>query len=144
MTHFVLHLRRERHLALERRRTWDLLALGDRSHDLRVGMHLDELQDAVAVVVGHPILGFDLAAGFDVFLELRQLLLVGHAANPLIKRSANLSPISVGPSSPPGLNHAYVQLPALSTRRAANLTLASSRNSPAAMPSSMMLRTMLS
>jgi hypothetical protein len=58
----VLHLRRQRELALQRRRAQDPLALGQDAHQLRVAVHLDELDQLRAVVVGHPVLGLDLAS----------------------------------------------------------------------------------
>ena len=51
----VLHLRGQRELALEGRRAQDPLALGQDAHQLRVAVHLDELDQLRAVVVGHPV-----------------------------------------------------------------------------------------
>ena len=62
----VLHLRRQRELALQRRRAEDPLALGEDAHQLGVAVHLDELDELRPVVVGHPVGGLDLAAGLDV------------------------------------------------------------------------------
>src|SRR6266511_2467704 len=73
----VLHLRGQRELALQRRRAEDPLALGQDAHQLRVAVHLDELDELRAVVVRHPVARLDLAAGLDV---LEELLLV-HAAD---------------------------------------------------------------
>ena len=58
----VLHLGGEGELALERRRAQDPLALGQDAHELRVPVHLDELDRALPVVVGHRVAGLDLAA----------------------------------------------------------------------------------
>jgi len=72
----VLHLRREGELSLQGRRPQDPLAFGEHAHQLRVAVHLDELDQLRPVVVGHPVRGLDLAAGLDVFEEC--LLSVGH------------------------------------------------------------------
>jgi hypothetical protein len=66
----VLHLRRQRELALEGRSAQDPLALGQDAHELRVGVHLDELDQARPVLVGHPVVGLDDASGVDVLEEL--------------------------------------------------------------------------
>ena len=65
----VLHLRGQRELPLERRRAEDPLALRQDAHQLRVAVHLDELDELRAVVVGHPVGGLDLAAGLHVLEE---------------------------------------------------------------------------
>ena len=65
----VLHLRGQGELPLQRRRAEDPLALGEDSHQLRVPVHLDELDELRPVVVGHPVAGLDLAAGLDVLEE---------------------------------------------------------------------------
>ena len=65
----VLHLRRQRELALQRRRAEDPLALGQHAHQLRVAVHLDELDELRAVLVRHPVAGLDLAAGLHVLEE---------------------------------------------------------------------------
>ena len=70
MANLVLHLRRQRELALERGRTEDPLALGQHAHQLRVPVHLDELDQARPVLVGHPVVRLDLAAGLDVLEQL--------------------------------------------------------------------------
>ena len=67
---FVLDLGRERELALERRSAEDPLPLGQNAHELRVPVHLDELDEAGAVLVRHPVPGLDLSATLDVLLEL--------------------------------------------------------------------------
>ena len=66
----VLHLRRERELALEGRRAEDPLALGQHAHQLRVAVHLDELHEPRAVLVGHPVAGLDEPSGLDVLEKL--------------------------------------------------------------------------
>ncbi len=76
VTDLVLHLRRQRELALERRRAEDPLALGQDAHKLRVAVHLDELDELRPVVVGHPVGRLDLAAGLDVLEKC--LLIVGN------------------------------------------------------------------
>ena len=73
---FVLHLRGQRELALEGRRAEDPLALGQHAHELRVAVHLDELDQLRPVVLRQPIGRLDLAAGLDV-LE-KGLLFVGN------------------------------------------------------------------
>ncbi len=69
VTDLVLDLGGEGHLPLEARREGEAFALGKGSHDLGVRVHLDELQDTAPVVVGHPVLGLDLAALLDVLVE---------------------------------------------------------------------------
>ena len=73
----VLHLRGEGELPLEGGRSEDPLALGQDAHELRVAVHLDELDQLGPVLVGHRVVGFDLAAGLDVLEEF----LVGHLAS---------------------------------------------------------------
>ena len=70
MARFVLHLGGERQLALQRRRAEDPLALGEHAHQLRVAVHLDELHEPSAVLVGHPVTGLDEPAGLDVLEKL--------------------------------------------------------------------------
>src|SRR5207248_3638669 len=62
----VLHLRRQRELALERRSAEDPLALGQDAHELGVAVHLDELDQLRPVVLRHPVGRLDLAAALDV------------------------------------------------------------------------------
>ena len=76
MADLVLDLGRQGQLAAQRRRAEEPLALRQDAHQLRVGMHLDEAQDAGPVLVGHPVAGLDLAAGRDVRLERRVSLVV--------------------------------------------------------------------
>jgi hypothetical protein len=66
----VLDLRRERELPLQRRRAEDPVALRENAHELGVPVHLDELHELRAVLVGHPVARLDLAAGLDVVEEL--------------------------------------------------------------------------
>jgi ABC-type uncharacterized transport system YnjBCD ATPase subunit len=75
----VLHLRRQRELPLQRRRAEDPLALGQDAHQLRVAVHLDELDQPRAVLVGHPVARLDLAAGLNV---LQELVFATHDAPP--------------------------------------------------------------
>ena len=70
MADLVLHLRGQRELPLQRRRAEDPLALGQHAHELGVAVHLDELDELRAVLVGHPVVGLDLAARLDVLEEL--------------------------------------------------------------------------
>ena len=63
---FVLHLGGQRQLALQRRRAEDPLALGEHAHQLGVAVHLDELHEPRAVLVGHPVAGLDESAGLHV------------------------------------------------------------------------------
>jgi hypothetical protein len=66
----VLHLCGEGKLALQGRRAQDPLTLGQHAHELRVPVHLDELDERLAVVLGHPVAGLDRAAVLDVRFEL--------------------------------------------------------------------------
>jgi hypothetical protein len=78
MADLVLDLRRQRKLPPKRRRPHQPLALGQDAHQLAVGMHLDEAQDARPVLVRHPVGRLDLAAARDVLLEQVESLVVGH------------------------------------------------------------------
>src|SRR5688500_16908772 len=69
MPDLVLHLGRESELALERRRPQDPLALGEHAHDLRVAVHLDELDERLAIGVRHRVARLDLATLLDVRFE---------------------------------------------------------------------------
>ena len=69
MTDLVLDLGREGQLPAQRRRAHDPFALGQDAHELAVGVHLDEAQDARPVLVGHPVVRLDLATADDVGLE---------------------------------------------------------------------------
>jgi hypothetical protein len=62
----VLDLAGERELPAQGRRAHDPVALRQHAHELGVGVHLDELQDGGAVLVGHPVVGLDLATRPDV------------------------------------------------------------------------------
>ena len=66
----VLDLGGQRALALQRRGAGDPLALGQRAHDLAVGVHLDELEVQPAVLVGHPVVRLDQLARVDPLEEL--------------------------------------------------------------------------
>jgi hypothetical protein len=70
----VLHLGRERELALEGRRAQDPLPFGQDPHQLGVGVHLDELHEPRPVLLGQPVGRLDLTARLDV-LEKRLLVL---------------------------------------------------------------------
>jgi len=76
----VLHLGGEGELPLQARRAQDPLALGQDAHQLRVAVHLDELAQPRAVLVGHPVGRLDLAAVLHVLEEFVLALL--HAAPP--------------------------------------------------------------
>src|SRR5262249_19066069 len=85
MPDLVLHLRRQRELALERRGTEDPLALGQDAHEPGLAVNLDDLDQLRPVVLRHPVGRLDLAAPLDV---LEKCLLVTwnldrcHAAPP--------------------------------------------------------------
>ena len=70
----VLDLRGQGELALQRGRAQDPVALREHAHQLRIAVHLDELDQPGAVLVGHPIVGLDEAAALDV---LEKCLLTG-------------------------------------------------------------------
>ena len=86
MADFVLDLGRQRELASEGGRSEDPLAFRQHAHQLAVGVHLDEAQDALPVFVRHPVARLDLAARENVLLErgvafvVRQLLVEGQSA----------------------------------------------------------------
>ena len=83
--YLVLHLRRQRELALERRGTEDPLALGQDAHELGVAVHLDELDQLPPVVIRHPVGRLDLPARLDVLekcLLIQWNLDCSHAAPP--------------------------------------------------------------
>src|SRR5690606_10124305 len=82
MPRLVLDLRGHGELALERRRAQDPVALRQRAHDLGVGVHLDEADQPLAVLVGHPVARLDLATRLNRSLEFLDPLLFGHAAPP--------------------------------------------------------------
>ncbi len=42
-------------------------------------MHLDELEDAATVFIGHPVAGLHLAAGVDIGFEMGEPLAIVHA-----------------------------------------------------------------
>src|SRR6185295_14953695 len=65
----VLHLGGEGELSLQGWCPEDPLALGEDAHELRVPVHLDELDERFAVVLGHGIAGLDLASALDVRFE---------------------------------------------------------------------------
>ena len=66
----VLDLRGEGELPLQRRRTEDPVALREDAHELRVPVHLDELDQPSPVLVRHPVVRLHLPAGLDVVEEL--------------------------------------------------------------------------
>jgi hypothetical protein len=84
----VLHLRGEGELSLQRRRAEDPFALGQHAHQLRVAVHLDELPQPRAVLVGHPVGRLDLTAVLDVFEEFLLALLHARPPNRTIVRLA--------------------------------------------------------
>ena len=66
----VLDLRGERELPLQGRGAEDPVALRQHAHQLGVRVHLDELREALAVLVRHPVAGLDEAARLHVREEL--------------------------------------------------------------------------
>ena len=72
----VLDLGRQGELPPQRRRPHDPLPLREHAHQLAVGVHLDESEDALAVFVGHPVGRLDLAAGEDVLFEVAEPLVL--------------------------------------------------------------------
>ena len=66
----VLDLRGQRQLPLQRRRAEDPVALGQDAHQLRVRVHLDELDELGAVLVRHPVACLDLAPVLHVLEKL--------------------------------------------------------------------------
>jgi hypothetical protein len=66
----VLHLGGQGELPLQRRRLQDPLALRQHAHQLAVAVHLDELDELLAVLVRQPIAGLDLSAALHVGQEL--------------------------------------------------------------------------
>ncbi len=66
----VLDLRRERELALQRGGAEDPVAFREHAHELRVAVHLDELDELRAVLLGHPVGRLHLAARLHVLEEL--------------------------------------------------------------------------
>src|SRR5918999_2325742 len=121
----VLDLGREGELPAERRGPGDPLPFGQAAHHLRVGVHLDELEERLAILVGHPVPRLDLLAGVDAGFELGPALFVAHdvsslAPRPARRRSVNRSATSPGDSGPSGRYHVYDQFAADSTRSLAN------------------------
>ena len=80
MADLVLDLGGQRPLAAQGRGARDPLPLGQRPHELRVRVHVDELDVGLAVLVGHPVVGLDLLAGVDALEELLGAALVGTVA----------------------------------------------------------------
>ncbi len=76
MADLVLDLGGQGELPAQGRGAHDPVALGEDAHQLAVGVHLDEAQDARPVLVGHPVAGLDLAPGDDVLLERAVALVV--------------------------------------------------------------------
>ncbi|MNM42237.1 hypothetical protein D3C81_530690 [compost metagenome] len=67
---FVLDLGHQLQLALEAGGTGDPVAFGQHADDFRVGVLGDLPDQGLAVGLGHPVLGFDLDFGVDLFLEV--------------------------------------------------------------------------
>ena len=86
VSYLVLHLCGERQLSLERRRPKDPLALGEDAHDLRVAVHLDELDERLAIGIGHRVARLDLTALLDVRFEFFLAQGLAHESSPT-KRS---------------------------------------------------------
>jgi hypothetical protein len=72
----VLDLRGQGQLPPKRGCPHQPLALGEDTHQLAVGVHLDEAQDGGPVLVGHPVGRLDLEPGRDMLLEQRVSLVV--------------------------------------------------------------------
>ena len=106
MPDFVLDLRREGELPAKRRRPHDPLALGEHAHQLRVGVHFDEPEHRGPVLVRHPVVGLDLAAGANVGLEqlesfvVRQVIVPG-AGTWVRRREEGLEGVGIGHRSAP-------------------------------------------
>ncbi|MCY1183821.1 hypothetical protein D9M73_244710 [compost metagenome] len=66
----VLDLRHQLQLALEAGGTGNPVAFGQHADDFRVGVLGDLPDEGLAVGLGHPVLGFDLDFGVDLFLEV--------------------------------------------------------------------------
>jgi len=85
MAALVLHLGQQDRLALQRRRAGDPVAFGQHADDLGMGVLADLAQQRLAVVVRHPVLGFDEVAGVDAIVEaLLQLRFLGRAQGRLV------------------------------------------------------------
>ena len=102
MADLVLHLGGEGELAPQGRRTEQPFALRQDAHQLAVGVHLHEAEDALAILVGHPVAGLDLAAGLDVRFERPEPLVVAQArvvvgqVGPLARRQDGIQGQGVG------------------------------------------------
>jgi hypothetical protein len=77
----VLHLGREGELALERRRAEDPLALRQDAHELRVPVHLDELDERLSVGARHLVARLHQTAILHVGAELVLVSAVSHGAS---------------------------------------------------------------
>ena len=82
VTALVLHLGKQDGLALEARCAGDPVALGQHADDLGVGMLADLADQGLAILLGHPVLGLDEAAGIDPGVELGLVLRVLDLARP--------------------------------------------------------------
>ena len=78
----VLDLGGHGELAVQARGPQDPVAFGKRAHDLGVGVHLDELNEPLPVLVRHPVAGLDLVPFPDPLLERLDFFLVRHASLP--------------------------------------------------------------
>ncbi len=65
----VLGLGQHRHLGADARRLGDPVPLGEPTHELGVGVHLDEREDRCPVVAGHVVVHFDDASTVQEVLE---------------------------------------------------------------------------
>lgn len=88
MTGFVLNLGHQLQFALEAWGTGNPVAFGQHADDFRVGVLGDLPDEGLAVGLGHPVLGFDLDFGVDLFLEVAFL---GDISSSVLTR---LTPVS--------------------------------------------------
>ena len=83
VTDLVLGLRQHRHLVAQTRRARDPVSFGQPTHQLTVGMHLNERKHRLAIFVGHVVIRLNNAAVIKKFLEGRQVLPVSSLRLPL-------------------------------------------------------------
>src|SRR6266581_370068 len=66
MTDLILNFGGQRQLALQRGRAHDPFALGQHTHQLAIGVHLNEAEQRGAVLLGHPVGRLDFATARDM------------------------------------------------------------------------------
>ena len=71
MAGLVLHLGQQNRLTFQGRRAADPVALGQHADDLGMGMLADLAHQSLAVMLGHPVLGFDEVAGINAGFKRR-------------------------------------------------------------------------